>query len=457
MRRLLGIGAVALLALSAATYVWFGTARTHRPAPFVLISIDTLRADHVGAYGYAPDTTPHIDRLAAGGIVFEQARAHASSTLSSHASILTSLLPNHHGASAGKATSIATGVVTLTEVLNVAGYATASFNGGVQLDPIYALDRGFDVYRSATPETRDSSILAGPEHTTDARVDESIAWLDGLTRDAPFFLFLHTYEIHHPYTPPAELLALFDAGYDGALPDSISVELLKSINRGQVEIDDGDLAHIVATYDAELRSADAALGRLFDELEARGLYDRALIIITSDHGEEFGEHDRIGWHAHSLHDKLLHVPLIVKLPQSAHAGRRVAHDVRLIDIAPSVLEWLGLEPSTTFDGDSLRPLLSAETAPSRPTLSIQDSHTEHMHWSLRAGAWKLDQHFRAVLYDLTDDPGEQVDVTKDNLPTVVRLQRQGRQMLEARPDPESVDLEVSDELEDGLRALGYIE
>lgn len=404
-----------------------------------------------------PTTTPHIDRLADDAIVFEQARAHASSTLTSHASLLTSLLPNHHGASVGQARGIATGVITLTEVLNVAGYKTASFNGGVQLDPIYALDRGFDVYESATPDTTDSSILAGPEHNTKARVDESLDWLDTVTADAPFFLFLHTYEIHHPYTPPPDLLALFDDGYDGIFPDSITVELLQAINFSELEIHEDDLAHIVAAYDAELRSADAALGRLFDELDARDLYDRALIIVTSDHGESLGEHGWIGWHAQSLHEELLHVPLIVKLPHSAHAGRRVAQNVRLIDIAPSVLEWLGFEPSASFDGESLTPLLSADIAPSRPTLSIKDSWRDQRIWSLHTDAWKLDQRDRAYLYNLEADPGEQVSVTAANLSTLRQLQQQGRDLMEARPEPPPSDVPIDNELSDHLRALGYIE
>ena len=176
----------------------------------VLISIDTLRADHVGAYGYSLPTTPQIDALAGDAVRFANASSQAPSTLLSHASIFTSRLPHQNGASIGRASRLTDSSISLAELLQARGYATASFNGGIQLDAVYGLDRGFDVYVSAHPYAARPQALAGPEDRLGHGVNQALAWLDGV--GGPFFLFLHSYEIHHPYTPDPEDLALFERG-----------------------------------------------------------------------------------------------------------------------------------------------------------------------------------------------------------------------------------------------------
>jgi arylsulfatase A-like enzyme len=208
------------------------------------------------------------------------------------------------------------------------------------MDRVFGLDQGFDSYQQPGSERFNGTVA------------KAVEWL-GTKRTKPFFLFLHTYEPHHPYTPPAEYLALFEDEYTGPLPQDISVDLLREINKNEREIDDRDLEHIIATYDGEIRSMDDGFGYLIEFLREQGLYDDTMIVLTSDHGEEFGEHGKVGWHSHSLFDELLRVPLIVKLPAAAGAGTEVAHQVRGIDVAPTILGVLGLEAPASFSGMSL--------------------------------------------------------------------------------------------------------
>ena len=429
---------------------WYRTT----PSPnVILISVDTLRADHLGCYGYFKDTTPRIDDFRGDAALFEEAIAHAPSTLPSHASIFTSLLPSHHGASVANSFGVDPGAITLTEVLKAEGYATASFNGGIQLDPIYGLDRGFDVYVAARPSVAIAELLVEPVDMFDHVVDEAIRWIE-TSRDEPFYLFLHTYELHHPYTPKPEFLELFAADYDGSLPNDISVDLLKRINDGEVELAAGDLAHIINTYDAELRSVDAAFGRLIDFLRDEGLYDNAIIVLTSDHGEEFGEHGFVGWHSHTLYDELLRVPLIIKLPGSEHAGASADSQVRGIDVAPTILEKLGLDAPSSFEGTSLLgPLAGSPNVPqhavSRKDVLVTDDFA-----SIRTRDWKW---FRGHLFDLANDPGEENEDSKANETVAASMEEKLDELVGARPIPPPHVVKPDPELLERLRSLGYIQ
>ena len=287
----------------------------------VLISIDTLRADHLGAYGYDKDTSPNIDALAEDSVLFKQSIAHGPSTLISHASIFTSQIPAHHGASVTANTPVAKGLPVMAELLQEAGLSTASFNDGGQLSAVYGLGRGFDLYDSDTMGIRRFSD----------RITPAIEWID-TEAEKNFFLFLHSYETHTPFVPREEYLKMFDGEYAGSLPEILEDKLLRKISRGEVQTNERDFEYIVNSYNAEIRSADDAVGQFVEYLKATGLYDNTLIVLTSDHGEEFGERGSVGRHGHTLHDELLHVPLIIKLPGSRLAGSQVDEQVRGIDI-----------------------------------------------------------------------------------------------------------------------------
>jgi len=446
--RALLLPALGILSTLAAS----GSCREAQRHNVVLISIDTLRADHLGCYGYPRNTTPRVDAFRRDAILFEQAVAQAPSTLPSHASIFTSLLPSHHGASVANSSGVDPGAVTLTEILKREGYETASFNGGIQLDPLYGLARGFDTYVSARPSVASAEVLVDPVDRFDHAVTKAMEWMRDRKAE-PFFLFLHTYETHHPYTPDPALLALMDPDYEGSMPDDIEVDLLKRINHGEIEIDDADLEHVIAAYDAELRSVDAAFGKLVDFLRQEGLYDDAVVLVTSDHGEEFGEHGFVGWHSHSLYDELLRVPLLVKLPGSRGGGRSVAAQVRGIDLAPTILDELGLTIPESFEGKSLLPAIAGSGDVPEYAVSQKDVPIPDEEASIRTLAWKWS---RGRLFHLPSDPLEMTDVSQANLDTAQALSRALDGLLTAQPQPPRYHVEPDEELLKQLRSLGYI-
>ncbi|MHC4217435.1 MAG: sulfatase [Planctomycetota bacterium] len=417
----------------------------------VLISIDTLRADHLGGYGYGPPTSPQFDQLCAQSVVFENAFAQAPSTLPSHASMFTSLLPSHHGAMWSTRTPLSDKVTTLAEILQARGYRTAGFHGGGQVSGELGLGQGFDHYTEVRGRFRKT-------------VSAAVQWLDQRP-PGPFFLFLHTYEVHLPYGPPPRVLELFEEGYAGNLPDKITARQCRRINGSEdppLEIGDADLDHIVAAYDAEIRSMDGALGRLVTSLADGGLLEDALVIFTSDHGEEFDEHGLVGMHSHTLYDELLHVPLVVKLPGGTHAGRRVRTLVRSIDLAPTVLDVLGLPPQPCFAGMTVMPLIESAGL-SRVVVSQMDKKYDPPISALRTAEWKLYEDrlfwrvYHARLFDLRTDPGEQRNVLASNFSVAGELADRLRQTESRRPALPGDPAELSPQLRQRLKSLGYLE
>jgi arylsulfatase A-like enzyme len=440
----LGFAAVVVTALLPFTLSCAGGPR--RPAPaIVLVSVDTLRPDHLGCYGYPRPTSPEIDRFREEAILFEEAVAHAPSTLSSHASFFSSLLPPHHGASVLNQSAIAPAVPLLAEVLRDAGFATASFNGGGQLHPAWGLDRGFDVYESFAES--DGDRLG--EDTLRERLTAARVWLESV-RDEPFFLFLHTYEVHHPYTPEPERLALMENGYEGRLPGRISIRVLEKINDGTKALRPGDLEHIVATYDAEISSADAGFGELLDQLRELGRYDSSLLIFTSDHGEAFGERGRIGWHGDTLYDEQLRIPLVIRLPGGRLAGTTVKGQVRGVDLAPTVLSLLGLPIPEEFSGADLDLASRAVPEPAWALAGIDGSPNA---LAVRTPRWKW---YEGRLYDLVADPGERTDVASQH-PEVERdLAGTLADLVRSRAPAGETPIEVDEDLRERLEALGYV-
>lgn len=411
------------------------------PAPVILISIDTLRMDHLGCYGYERPTSPALDRtLCRDGVVFEQAIATAPSTLASHASMLTGLLPARHAGSFGDKRAVLPEIETLAEALSKAGYATASFNNGGQVGALWGLAQGFDVYQSLR-EDRLSAVM-----------EPALDWLASNVTDddgGEVFLFLHTYETHHPYTPAGrDLEAVGAAPYEGQLGPGVGTRELRRINRGHLTLDDADERFVVAAYDAEIHAMDRALGEFLEKLQEAGLYDRSLIIFTSDHGEEFGEHGWMGWHSHSLYDELLRVPLIVKLPGNRHAGLRVPQQVRLTDLMPTVLDRVGLDVPGLLDGSSLLDLIEGDPEGRRWAISQMDGRHSS---SIRTADWKL---WNDRLFNLQQDPGEIRDVAAQHQDVAEALEKRRAQALEDAAEGREVEL-PPEEIE-RLKALGYL-
>ena len=330
-------------------------ARPPSPGPnAILISIDTLRADHLGCYGYARPTSPNLDRFAAGGAVFERAISESPWTMPSHASLLTGLAPSRHGM-LDDLNRLADAIPTLAEQVRSAGIETAAFvntpylaeNTGLLRG--FAFIRGFDIW-----DARKQRTLSG-----EAMNDALESWLDE-HGERPFFAFFHTYDLHSDYLPEArsreELVRPYSGRFDGRS------ETLDGIARGRLHPTSADIDHIRDLYDAALRQIDDHLGALLAELERRELLDTTLIIITADHGEEFFDHGSVS-HGRTLYQEMLHVPLIVRGP-GVTAGLRIAEPVQLVDVAPTLLAWFRAKPLAASEGRNLTTALGdARNAP----------------------------------------------------------------------------------------------
>ena len=309
------------------------------PRGVILISIDTLRADRLGAYGYAKETSPNFDRLAASGVLFEHAIAPYPSTLTSHMSMFTGYYPQEHGV-LPPSTVLADSIETLPERFLEHGFRTAGHTEGGFVAGGYGFRRGFE-------EFTDTAYQADTD--VERTFDRGLAFLRRLGADDRFFLFLHTYSVHDPYTPPEEYQRLF---WSQPPPDvfASSGENLRRINEGELDLSAEGLTYFEAMYDASVRYVDDVLGRFVAELTESGLLAETLLVVTSDHGEEFLEHGRM---AHTqVYPECLEVPLLIVHPDLA-TGRSVRGLVELVDLPPTLYELAGLPAPATLSGESL--------------------------------------------------------------------------------------------------------
>jgi arylsulfatase A-like enzyme len=424
--------------------------------PLVLISIDCLRADHVGAYGYGSATTPEIDRVAADGVVFDKAFATASWTLPSHMSMLTGLLPSFHGAT--KWEKLSSSVGYLPETLAQAGYRTSGVVSWVYLSQTYGFERGYDSYR----------VLEDPEASdiVDAAIEE-------LHRGEgqPQFLFVHVYDPHWPYLPPPDLIEKF-----GPRPRDISDILHKTGTKGPPK-DDAEIEEVKRLYDSEVAFADRELGRLFDKLRTSGMYDDALIIITADHGEAFYEHGH--WqHSQTLYDELTHVPMIVKLPNSEKRGRS-RELASQMDIFVTLLEAAGVDAGEPQDGFLERRSLSSESTGANEPRTLLSEVTwrspsgTYMKVSFRDEKMKyvatlsgpvgddlgVNEVSNEELYELSSDPDEMTNLLPAEDARAQPFRAELRQFLDAARAARSLRggeaVELDDETRRKLESLGY--
>ncbi len=407
----------------------------YRHANVILLSVDTLRPDHLGCYGYGRATSPNIDAFRKNSILFTTAISQAPSTLPSHASIMTSLIPPHHGACFSMKRGLADKRITLAEVLRTRGYRTVSYNGGAQLAPQYGMDQGFEIY---------DEVDTFPEI-----LERSAEWIRAHRRER-FFMFLHTIDTHAPYAPPPECMARFET--NGAGP--LSVKPQEHTGQNREELSETAKAHMIAAYDAEIYCMDQTFGKLLRFIEEQGLADNTIFVLTADHGEEFGEHGTWGWHSHSLYDELLRVPLLMRFPDRRHAGGVVEQQVRSMDIAPTVLDLLGISAPLEFAGESLILRIEGRKEPPLVAFSAQDGVRKRARASLRTKEWKL---HGSRLFDLVNDPGETNDVARDNPAIVALLSRKRDDLFAGRIAPSDAPaVKLDKHTEKKLRSLGYI-
>jgi arylsulfatase A-like enzyme len=424
----------------------------------VLISIDCLRADHVGAYGYYRNTTPSIDALAADGVVFENAMSVSSWTLPTHMSMLTGLMPSFHGVD--RSHKLSASVPFLPEMLLQAGYETLGVTSGAYLSQAFGFERGFDIYRLLNDSRAEQVVDAALDLTRQAR-----------TRD--HFLFLHLFDAHWPYVPPRSFLDRFDER-----PTDISDIMPKIIYR-KPPTGPEEIQEFVNLYDGEIAYLDRELGRFFDGLKEQSLYDRTLIMLTADHGESFWERE-LWQHSESIYQEVLHVPLIVKWPVKWPAAARTGRSPRLVShlsILPTIVDQAGLESpyheysslDRYFDGiDQPTRVMSEITWEPKPTSGAS------MKVALMEGDLKYivtmkgdigDEEFvsevvQEELYDLSKDPGERTNLLSGAARDLGNLRAEVRQFIDQarilRAERRGQEIVLDEALEEQLRALGYI-
>lgn len=391
-----------------------------------LITIDTLRSDHVGCYGYQRIQTPAIDELAKQGIRFAQAFTPSPITNTSHTSILTGLLPSSHGVS-DFGVVLTPNHFTLAEILNKEGYRTGAFIGSVILDSrklAPGLDRGFEFYDNFPERTETKSRWGRLERRGMDVVQKAENWLK--THDAgPHFVWVHLYDPHDPYEPPPP--------YSDIYKDRL--------------------------YDGEIAYADSALGHFVAFLKKKNWYEDALVVVVGDHGEGLGEHGE-DTHGIFLYDSTTHVPLILKLPNEQDAGKVVEQQVRTTDILPTILELLGIPAPASLDGVSLKPSFADKGALSR-TVFGETQYPLRFGWaplrSVRNEGFKFIEAPRPELYNLSSDPGELHNGYVPWDPRTQKLRKMLAELAEKSPSAgKASSAAVGPGTIDELRALGYL-
>jgi choline-sulfatase len=412
----------------------------------VLVTLDTVRADHLGAYGYAAAETPSLDRLAREGLRFAQASAAVPLTLPSHSSLLSGLLPPHHGLRNNGAGAFPAATATLATVLSGRGWRTGAFVGSFVLDRRFGLSRGFDVYDDEIERDPAAGESLEAERPGKVVMDRALAWLgDGKSETGsetkssskPFFLWVHMYDAHAPYTPPSPWRE----------------------------------RHPGRPYDGEIAAVDAQVGRLLAELDRRGLAASTVVAVAADHGEGLGEHGELT-HGLLLYEATLRVPLLVRAPGVA-AGRVIRTPVSLVDVAPTLAGLLGErfpEPAPRhLDGRDLSAALRSHDETAEPAPGEVYAETQYpatFGWSPLAALRRRDLKYisspRPELYDLARDPGEARDlaVHPENRPETVASTLKGFAArlaaleTEAVPTPRGAPADA--ETRARLASLGYV-
>lgn len=397
----------------------------------LVITLDTTRADRLGAYGYAQAGTPNFDALAQEGVLFDHASSAAPITLPAHSSIFTGRFPPQHGVRDNGGYFLNDKEQTLAETLKARGYATGGFIAAYVLDSKWGINQGFDTYVDDFDLSKFKVFSMGNiQRPGNEVVDRALPWIDQ-HRGTPFFAWLHFYDAHTPYTPP---------------------EPFRSQHPGNA-------------YQGEIAFADAQIGRVIQFLRDRDLYDRTVIVVIGDHGESLNDHGEEG-HGFFVYESVVHVPLVMRAPYSRMNGKRVADSVRSVDVMPTVLDLLGAPApaGAVIDGRSVTPLMTG----ARPDMGLE-AYAEavyplhHFGWSdlraLRQGRYKLIAAPRPELYDLQEDPSERNNLYPARRPLgdrmLVRLQEMEAH-FKTSAAPKSDAAEIDPEAKARLAALGYV-
>ncbi|MEQ8767543.1 MAG: sulfatase [Planctomycetota bacterium] len=459
------LGALALIVLSGALTSCGQEEEPEQPVNVVLISIDTLRPDHLGVYGYDRDTSPRIDAIAKRAVVFDRAYSQSPKTGPSHMTMLTGLFPGAHGVrNLGEEPNVALSesIPTLAERLKEGGYKTAAFTAGGHVGADLGFDRGFDTFEAG----------GGVQKIFERAITEVN---DRAKEEEPFFLFVHTYEVHDPYVPPEKYQRWNDPSYAGeiistrrALKEAAGEEWQKQHEIFWDKVDPesaADIQRLKDLYDGSIALTDELVGALYDRLEKHGELENTLFVIVSDHGEEFSDHG--GFLHESLYDELLHVPWIMQFPKGrgdAWNGKRIAAPVRMVDLMPTVLRTLDLALPEICEGADIRPLLSGKETP-HPRPLFAEWPRAFM-TSLQTDDWKLIQKESAEtldeeLFNMATDPGETKSVLESESEIAQKVREAIQKVQGVNGNIHSSfqsgkGVEMSPDVMKELQRLGYI-
>jgi choline-sulfatase len=413
----------------------------------VLITVDTLRARNLGAYGYARDTSPNIDLLAAQGVTFLNAYSSSSWTVPSLASLLTSRHPSEHRTVLARS-AIPSELPLLPELLKQAGYDTAVFIQSAYPLLTMGFARGFDLL----------------EKPAVYKTPEILQWIRD-HRARPFFLWVHYSEPHTPYQPTARFDRLFATE---SVKDHPEIPPYWEPEECREQYDGNpDAARLrMAFYDERIRESDDKIGMILRELDALGLTHNTLVVLTADHGEEFFEHRGCD-HGQTLYDEVLHIPLLLRHPALVPPGTRVAEQVRMIDVAPTILAAVAVPKPATFVGRSVLPLVWGRGS-DRPALGgylstseravVVRHHGIKYVWSPKGRALRQSrQEQKEELYDLRADPGERHNLAPTGHPRLALFRRKAeRWAARLRPTARAVEVHFDQKTIERLRSLGYL-
>ena len=437
---------------------------TPRAKNAILVLIDTLRSDKLDLY--TPDTpvrTSYLSSLSNQAMVFERAFAPENWTKPSTASLLSGLYPETHGAK-GDRDVLPSGVILIPEHLKALGFMTAGFVANGYVSDKFGFRQGWDTWTNY--------VRQGKPNRAQYVVGDAVEWLDKRTDDRPFFMYIHTIDPHVPYIPPQKYLKMYDDGlYNGPVKSTQTAKIAEGIKTGRVKLNERDKVRFEALYNGEITYHDDQLVALQDKLAELGLLKDTVIIITSDHGEEFYDHGSVG-HGHSLYEELLHIPLVVRLPgtetTAGAAPARDSDEVSLVDVFPTLCDLLGVECPAEVAGHSLVPRLKAEARDDFPSARVSDFLMSQK--TIRMGRFKLIYRgLRTTLFDLENDPDETRDLSDEYPIALVTLRDALSRHLErfadtprdindkAAPKKHKAEKAVIDkETEAQLKALGYL-
>jgi len=430
----------------------------------VLLSVDALRADHLGAHGYHRDTSPFLDDLADDELAFETAISASSHTREALPALLSGRYPDVFAANGYQYVP-----KTVADRLSEAGFRTAGFHSNPYVSRAYGFDSGFNTFDDDLVLGRNRLVALaqralnkfvlnrGEYHARAAEINKrSLSWLDGVSEDEPFFLWNHYMDVHGPYNPPITEFS------ETELSNADAQKLYQKCIKRPDELTNKEQSLLVDLYDDEIRYLDSHLRAFFEKLERRGLRDKSLVIVTADHGDAFGEHGYYG-HPRHLHDELIHVPLLISTPDGR--SETISEPMSTLDIVPTIHDWAGVS-GPSLPGTSL---LDAEMIDVREPYAIASAQGENDNAHIRRFAARGKQakyilERNAETGDLAEEKGFDLEADPDEQQPVDDLSEELQQLRDALADHSSRRItdastidedETPDEIEERLEALGY--